>query len=170
MTGSFRDVLYLLILTPSNQICSKYLFKYQHSVVKCTTYDYDNILVFIYDDVDTYVAAIHCLRRTREGGQVGGESPHRRQLGPVGGGAGSRRNVSIYFRRGSKYFPGSPDDGAALGVGVVGGGVGLVLGAGGEVPPPQLRGLVLAAVLAALLLAADLAARVPAPPEPPGPL
>jgi len=76
---------------------------------------------------------------------VGGESPHRRQLGPVGGGA---------------------DDGAALGVGVVGGGVGLVLGAGGEVPPPQLRGL----VLAALLLAADLAARVPAPPEPPSPL
>jgi len=73
---------------------------------------------------------------------VGGESPHRRQLGPVGGGA---------------------DDGAALGVGVVGGGVGLVLGAGGEVPPPQLRGLVLAAVLAALVLAADLAARAPAP-------
>ena len=57
MTGSFGGVLYLLILTPSNQICSKYLFKYQHSV-KCTTYDYDNILVFIYDDVDTYVAAI----------------------------------------------------------------------------------------------------------------
>ena len=101
---------------------------------------------------------------------MGGESPHRRQLGPVGGGAGSRRNVSKYFRHGSKYFPCSPDDGAALGVGVVGGGVGLVLGAGGEVPPPQLRGLVLAAVLAALLLAADLAARVPAPPEPPSPL
>ena len=168
MTGSFGDVLYLLILTPSNQICSKYLFKYQHSV-KCTTYDYDNILVFIYDDVDTYVAAIHCLRRTREGTQVGGESPHRWQLGLVGGGAGNRRNINI-FRLWSKYFPGSPDDGAALGVGVVGGGVGLVLGAGGEVPPPQLRGLVLAAVLAALLLAADLAARVPAPPEPPGPL
>ena len=45
---------------------------------------------------------------------------------------------------------------------MVGGGVGLVLGAGGEVPPPQLRGLVLAAVLAALVLAADLAARAPA--------
>ena len=80
MTGSFGDVLYLLILTPSNQICSKYLFKYQHSV-KCTTNDYDNILVFIYDDVDTYVAAIHCLRRTREGGQVGGESERVRTTG-----------------------------------------------------------------------------------------
>ena len=39
---------------------------------------------------------LHCLRRTREGGQVGGESPHRWQLGLVGGGAGNRRNINIF--------------------------------------------------------------------------
>ena len=100
----------------------------------------------------------------REGGQVRRESPHRRQLGPVGGRAGNRRNVNKYFSTWIQIFSRlAPDDGAALCVGVVGGGVGLVLGAGGEVPPPQLRGLVLAAILAALVLAADLAARAPAP-------